>query len=65
MFKENDRVRVADTGETGYVEAVSDGLVTVRIPRADGWPFPSYVKCARKSVKKIPKQVPVYEPAPF
>ena len=64
-MKPLDWVKIKGGEQVGVVEVVEGESVTVLIPRTDGWPFPSYMKCLRKAVKKIPKQVPVYEPAPF
>ena len=64
-MKPLDRVEIKSDGQVGVIESVDGEFVTVLVSRADGWPFPSYLKCPRKAVRKIPKQVPVYEPAPF
>jgi hypothetical protein len=64
-MKPLDWVVIKKSSQAGVVDAIEGEAVTVRLPRTDGWPFPSYVTCLRKEVKKAPKQVPVYQPAPF
>jgi hypothetical protein len=66
-MKLHDWVVVKDTGRRGVVIAASEGLVEVRIPSGNDWPFPSYVKCHPEKLKRVPKpkEEVTYEPAPF
>jgi hypothetical protein len=72
MLKCDDRVKIAETGEIGYVAQVMDGgeRVMVRVPSSTSWPFPSYVYLDKEKVKrcrdsKPQSLMPTYEPAPF
>ena len=57
MFRVNDKVKIIDTGEIGYVERLSEGgeRVMVRIPSSDGWPYPHHVYAVREKVQKVGK----------
>ena len=69
MLREDDKVRITETGEIGFVSRVLDGgeRVIVRIPSSTSWPFPCYAYVDKEKIRrvKIPKQAPMYEPAPF
>ena len=45
------RVRLKSTGEIGcVVKEDEDGLLCIRIPADNGWPFPHYAFIRRKDV---------------
>jgi len=55
MLKENDKVKIIETGEIGYVERLSENgeRVMVRIPSSDGWPYPHHVYAVREKVQHV------------
>ena len=62
------RVRVKSTGEVGYVvKEDEDGMLCIRIPADNGWPFPHYAFIRRKDVVLVRavKQPLDFEEAPF
>lgn len=62
-------VTVKETGRRGVVVNAVAGLVEVRIPSDNDWPFPSYVRChPTKLMRCKPPDQPKEtedEPAPF
>ena len=62
------KLRIKSTGEIGYlVKEDSDGMLCVRIPADNDWPFPHYAFINRKdvSIVKNSKQLNDVEEAPF
>jgi len=62
------RVRIKSTGEIGYVvKEDDDGMLCIRIPADNGWPFPHYAFINRKDVvlAKVSKQPTDIEEALF
>ena len=62
------RVRIKSTGEIGYlVKEDGDGMLCVRIPADNGWPFPHYAFINRKDVSIVrnSSQLNDVEEAPF
>ena len=73
MLKSEDKVKITETGEIGYVAQVMDGgeRVMVRIPSSTAWPFPSYVYLDKEKIKRYRAAKPestvpdTCQPAPF
>ncbi|NDG31089.1 hypothetical protein EB118_13605 [bacterium] len=61
------RVRIKPTGKIGFTVNEENGMVCVRIPRTDGWPFPDYVYAPRNQIAIVreDKQPPTLEEALF
>jgi len=61
------KVRIKPTGQIGFTVNEENGMVCVRVPRTDGWPFPDYVYAPRKQVAMVreKKEPPTLEEAPF
>lgn len=55
MLKQNDKVKIIETGEIGYVERLSENgeRVMVRIPPSDGWPYPHHVYLVKEKVHRL------------
>ena len=64
------RVRVKSTGEIGYVvNEDEDGMLCIRIPSDNNWPFPHYAFISKRDVVMVrvaKSAVPLdIEEAPF
>lgn len=48
------KMRIKATGEIGYLCAEDEtGMVCLRVPADNGWPFPHYVYVNRKDVTLV------------
>lgn len=63
MFRENDKVKIIKTGETGYVEKVLEQgeRLMVRIPSSSEWPYPHHVYVVKENVHRVTKGNPSSE----
>jgi len=62
------KVRLKSTGQIGYVvKEDEDGMLCVRIPSDNNWPFPNYIFIRRKDVTlaKVSNQTSDIEESPF
>ena len=62
------KVRLKSTGQIGYVvKEDEDGMLCVRIPSDNNWPFPNYIFIRRKGVTlaKVSNQTSDIEESPF
>lgn len=62
------KVRLKSTGQIGYVvKEDEDGVLCVRIPSDNNWPFPNYIFIRRKDVTlvKVSNQTSDIEESPF
>lgn len=57
QMKIDTMVRLKSTGEIGYVVKVDeDGMICLRVPSTNGWPFPHYVFLPRNQIQIVKRE---------
>jgi len=53
MLRLDQRVRIKQTGQIGFISKIEGDNVTVRIPSNTDWPYPSYIHTHKDLIKRV------------